>query len=333
MCQRPAAPPAALRRRARPRLVGAGRPRRAGAAGVGRVPRDRRRARPGRPDPARRLDRPGTSASTSAPGRAAGRCTGCATRPSATMPPPTGPTTGGDLRPGRAQRGRPRGPRAARRGPTCWPRCRTSRDEVAAFLGSATRPTSSVRGGCARCSARCRWAPWSRAGGLRAGGARPRPGAGRSAGRRRRPCCRPGSPPSSTPPARWPPAATISAGAGCVSPGGRLGLRQRCPDCLDHAGAARACRRPGRSSRAAPPTCSTPRPDGGRCPPMLARRDLRLHHVTGLLALAPIVEAVPGLPGGSALRAARAQRARAQPAGPPAARRTGLRRLSDRSGG
>ncbi|MEO7981011.1 MAG: maleylpyruvate isomerase N-terminal domain-containing protein [Sporichthyaceae bacterium] len=39
-------------------------------------------------------------------------------------------------------------------------------------------------------------------------------------------------------------------------------------------------------------------------PPMLARRDLRLHQVTGLLALAPIVEAVPGLPGGSALRSA-----------------------------
>jgi hypothetical protein len=38
--------------------------------------------------------------------------------------------------------------------------------------------------------------------------------------------------------------------------------------------------------------------------PMLARRDLRLHHVTGLLALAPIVEAVPGLPGGTALGAA-----------------------------
>ena len=40
-------------------------------------------------------------------------------------------------------------------------------------------------------------------------------------------------------------------------------------------------------------------------PPMLARRDLRLHHVTGLLALAPIVEAVPGLPGGSALQVGR----------------------------
>jgi hypothetical protein len=37
---------------------------------------------------------------------------------------------------------------------------------------------------------------------------------------------------------------------------------------------------------------------------MLARRDLRLHHVGGLLALTPIVEAVPGLPGGAALRAA-----------------------------
>jgi hypothetical protein len=39
-------------------------------------------------------------------------------------------------------------------------------------------------------------------------------------------------------------------------------------------------------------------------PPMLARRELRLQHVTGLLALAPIVEAVPGLPGGTALSAA-----------------------------
>ena len=39
-------------------------------------------------------------------------------------------------------------------------------------------------------------------------------------------------------------------------------------------------------------------------PAMLARRELRLHQVTGLLALAPIVEAVPGLPGGSALRLA-----------------------------
>ncbi len=36
-------------------------------------------------------------------------------------------------------------------------------------------------------------------------------------------------------------------------------------------------------------------------PPMLARRDLRLHQVTGLLALAPIVESVPGLPGSAAL--------------------------------
>jgi hypothetical protein len=39
-------------------------------------------------------------------------------------------------------------------------------------------------------------------------------------------------------------------------------------------------------------------------PPMLARRELRLHQMTSLLALAPIVEAVPGLPGGAALRVA-----------------------------
>jgi uncharacterized protein (TIGR03083 family) len=36
-------------------------------------------------------------------------------------------------------------------------------------------------------------------------------------------------------------------------------------------------------------------------PVMLARRELRLHQVAGLMALAPIVEAVPGLPGGAAL--------------------------------
>lgn len=35
---------------------------------------------------------------------------------------------------------------------------------------------------------------------------------------------------------------------------------------------------------------------------LLARRELRLHHVTGLMSLAPIVEQVPGLPGGAALR-------------------------------
>jgi Mycothiol maleylpyruvate isomerase N-terminal domain len=36
-------------------------------------------------------------------------------------------------------------------------------------------------------------------------------------------------------------------------------------------------------------------------PGLLARREMRLHHVSGLLALAPIVEAVPGLPGSTAL--------------------------------
>jgi hypothetical protein len=39
-------------------------------------------------------------------------------------------------------------------------------------------------------------------------------------------------------------------------------------------------------------------------PPLLARRELRLQHVTGLLALAPIIETVPGLPGGPALQSA-----------------------------
>lgn len=39
-------------------------------------------------------------------------------------------------------------------------------------------------------------------------------------------------------------------------------------------------------------------------PAMLARRELRMAHVSGLLALAPIIEGVPGLPGGAALQAA-----------------------------
>lgn len=94
----------------------------------------------------------------------------------------------------------------------------------------------------------------------------------------------------------------ISAGAGCVSPDGGWAfaavpdawttlelpaippawpvVQGRAADLLDASAGRRAV------------------------PPMLARRDLRLHHVTGLLALAPIVEAVPGLPGGSALRSA-----------------------------
>jgi len=93
----------------------------------------------------------------------------------------------------------------------------------------------------------------------------------------------------------------ISAGAGCVSPEGGWAfasvpdawttlelpavppswpvVQGRAADLLDASAGRRAV------------------------PPMLARRDLRLHHVTGLLALAPIVEAVPGLPGGSVLRA------------------------------
>ena len=55
-------------------------------------------------------------------------------------------------------------------------------------------------------------------------------------------------------------------------------------------------------------------------PPMLARRDLRLHHVTGLLALAPIVEAVPGLPGRHGAADRGAQRPGHQPAATPPAR-------------
>lgn len=38
--------------------------------------------------------------------------------------------------------------------------------------------------------------------------------------------------------------------------------------------------------------------------PLLIRRELRTHHLPGLMRLAPLVEEVPGLPGGAALRAA-----------------------------
>lgn len=39
-------------------------------------------------------------------------------------------------------------------------------------------------------------------------------------------------------------------------------------------------------------------------PPMLARGELRLHNVAGLLALTPLIEQVPGFPGGPTLRTA-----------------------------
>ena len=39
-------------------------------------------------------------------------------------------------------------------------------------------------------------------------------------------------------------------------------------------------------------------------PPLLVRRELRAHGTGGLMALAPIVEAVPGIPGGAALKTA-----------------------------
>ncbi|MCF2528496.1 maleylpyruvate isomerase family mycothiol-dependent enzyme [Yinghuangia soli] len=39
-------------------------------------------------------------------------------------------------------------------------------------------------------------------------------------------------------------------------------------------------------------------------PPLLAKRDLKLDNVAGLLALAPLLDHVPGLPGGPALRVA-----------------------------
>ena len=71
-------------------------------------------------------------------------------------------------------------------------------------------------------------------------------------------------------------------------------------------------------------------------PALLARRELRLHHVTGLLALAPIVEAVPGLPGGAALRSAVRNVRAHRSAAPPAARGAGsaaIAPVSDRRGG
>ena len=59
-------------------------------------------------------------------------------------------------------------------------------------------------------------------------------------------------------------------------------------------------------------------------PGLLARREMRLHHVSGLLALAPIVEAVPGLPGAERARRRGPPPARRRPAAAPAAGGAGL---------
>ena len=92
---------------------------------------------------------------------------------------------------------------------------------------------------------------------------------------------------------------SISTTAGCLSPEGGWAFTSNGPDWLtmDLPGVRPA----GRWSTAAPQHCSMPRLVVGACPRLLARREMRLHHVSGLLALAPIVEAVPGLPGASAL--------------------------------
>lgn len=95
---------------------------------------------------------------------------------------------------------------------------------------------------------------------------------------------------------------SISTTAGCLSPEGGWAFASNGPDWLtmdlpdmhtgwsvvDGRAAALLDASAGRRS----------------VPGLIARREMRLHHVSGLLALAPIVEAVPGLPGAGALAGA-----------------------------
>ncbi len=77
------------------------------------------------------------------------------------------------------------------------------------------------------------------------------------------PARRPGWRRSSTPPAGWPPGAT-SRPAPAASRRRAAGPSPRCRT-PGPPSSCPPCRRPGRSSRAAPPTCSTPPPGGGPC--------------------------------------------------------------------
>ena len=252
----------------------------------------RRRAGPGRPDPPRRAGRRATSACTWAPGRAAG-------------PPP-------DAGRGGARRHRREADWSDHRRPST--RTRTTRPcsrrtagapraEVLAALqrgagrgrptflgrpgGRRARPPAGALGARAAAAAdpgRCRR--------LRAGGARPRPRPGRCAGRRP-------SLLSAGLAALVDITGALAARCGISTPArlrlarGRLGVRQPCPA-------------PGPTLELPVVPPAWPAVEGraavlldasaGRraVPAMLARRELRLHHVGGLLALAPIVEAVPG---------------------------------------
>ena len=92
---------------------------------------------------------------------------------------------------------------------------------------------------------------------------------------------------------------SISTTAGCLSPEGGWAFASNGPDWLtmDLPGVATGWSVvDGRAAALLDASA------GRRSvPALLARREMRLHHVSGLLALAPIVEAVPGLPGASAL--------------------------------
>ena len=258
-----AAPLVPVRGRARARLVGAGRPREPGAAGVGRVPRDRRRGRPGRPDPARRLERQGrlraprvvAGQPVPPPDARRGRGRRRRRRPRLVRPPV------GDLRPGRPQRGRGRA--ALRLAPRDAVLAALPRHATTSRTSSAPRTQSGsgvVR--CVRCSARCRWRRWSP----------PRRTSWRC------------TPSTWHRPVRRPPSATLLS-AGCRRPrrhhrsagrplraprggglrlaGGRLGVLGRARR-LDAPSSCPWCRAAGRRCRAAQPTCSTPRPAGAR---------------------------------------------------------------------
>jgi uncharacterized protein (TIGR03083 family) len=94
----------------------------------------------------------------------------------------------------------------------------------------------------------------------------------------------------------------IDTTAGCVTPDGGWAFASRGPDWLTM---RLPDARPGWPVVEADAAVILDASAGRRqVPRLLARREMRLHHVAGLLRLAPIVERVPGLPGGPALSGA-----------------------------
>jgi hypothetical protein len=232
----------------------------------------------------------GTRASTSAPGTTAGCWTGCS--------PPPGPGTSPTRRtPTRQRRAGARAPRRLRR--------RRARRAAAGPRphrpllrrgGRADRPAAVPVDGRAAAGAVPGPRGDVRAGGPRAGpralrrppsvGAAARPGAGLADRRDRRAvrACRRRHRPDRSDARRW------------------LALHQRRPRLDDRAGGRRAARRRRRARLGGGPAGRL----GGRVglPQLLLGRRLQVQQLPQWMRLAPLLEEVPGLPGGAALKAA-----------------------------